>query len=357
MSNRLDRAPLTRPSIRLDLASAEVDPSTGWMTVTGTAALVGVLEYPHGNELVPAETLADVEGIVGLPVTIQHRKDGSLLDIDTTSDEQVGTIIGAWFDVRKQRVKIRLTDREGIDALRSGTYEISPGYDVDIERRSGVFDGKQYVAVQKKRRYNHIALVDRARGGREARVDSKMAMITINGTDYEVDEAVAAYIRKMSSDEPATDAAPPIDAPPPRTDSLDVAALTASITKNVLAGVVTTIRADRESIRRDAVELADAIAVCRPHLPQSYRADGKDRGQIYADTILALKPDMAAIVKEKSARTDWLEGTLTGLINGTSAAPRTDGATAEELGGGVVVNIVEAARLRQEERLTAGGKK
>lgn len=353
---RLDRQERPTQSIRLDLASAEIDPSTGWMTVTGTATLVGVLQYPHGGELVPAETLADTSGLVGLPVTVQHRKDGSLLDIDTTSDEQVGTVIEAKFDGDKVRVRMRITDRAGIAALQAGTHELSPGYDTEIERRSGVFDGKPFVAVQTKRRYNHIALVDRARGGREARVDA-MATISINGTDYEVDEAVAAHIKSLSSsDEPSMDAAQtPME--PARTDSLDVAALTASITKSVIESVATVIRTDRETVKREAVELADAIAVCRPHLPQSYRTDGKDRGQIYADAILAIKPDMAAIVKEKSSRVDWLEGTLTGLVNSTPAESRTDGATAEELGGGEPIDMVEAARRRQSERLDGAAKK
>lgn len=348
--SRLDRENKPRHGIRLDVSSAEVDPSTGWMTVTGTAALVGVLAYSHGNEFVPPETLSDTDGIVGLPVTIQHRRDGELLDVDTTSEEQVGTVIDAKFDGERLRVKLRLTDRAGINALQSGIHELSPGYDAEIERRTGTFGGKQYVAVQTKRRYNHFALVDRARGGREARVDA-METISINGQDYQVDAAVAAYIRKLStpSDEPMTDAA----VEPARTDSIDVDALTAKITKSVLEGV----RTDRENVKREAVELADAVTMCRPHLPQSYRTDGKDRGQIFADTIVALKPDMAAIVKEKSSRVDWLEGTLTGIINATPAQQRTDGATAEQLGAGSVTNIVEAARKRQEERLTAKGKK
>lgn len=184
-----------------------------------------------------------------------------------------------------------------------------------------------------------------------------MATISINGTDYEVDEAVAAHIKSLSSsDEPSMDAAQtPME--PARTDSLDVAALTASITKSVIESVATVIRTDRETVKREAVELADAIAVCRPHLPQSYRTDGKDRGQIYADAILAIKPDMAAIVKEKSSRVDWLEGTLTGLVNSTPAESRTDGATAEELGGGEPIDMVEAARRRQSERLDGAAKK
>jgi len=351
--DRLDRATIPRPSIRLDLASAEIDPSTGWMTVTGTAALVGVLEYSHGNELVPAETLADTSGLVGLPVTIQHRKDGTLLDVDTTRTDQVGTVIEAHFDGNRLRVKLRLTDREGIEALQSGTHELSPGYDTEIERRPGNLDGKAYVAVQTKRRYNHIALVDRARGGREARVDSKMATVSISGKDYEVDEAVANHIKELSSrdDAKTADAFPEEDKEmPERKDSAD-ADIEARIVKTVLAA----IRTDRAEVQRSAVALADAVAVCRPHLPQSYRTDGKDRGQIFADAIVAIKPDMAPIVKQNSARVDWLEGTLMGLAN---AAPtkREDGATAEDLGGGEDVNPVDAARARQAER-TAGGKK
>lgn len=355
-------------AIRLDLASAVIDPLTGWMEVEGTAALVGVMDYPHGAEFVPAETLAKTDGIIGLPVTIQHRSDGELLTIDTTKEEQVGSIIEARYDSEsgRLRIRMRITDRSAISAMQSGARELSPGYDAVIERRSGSYNGKSYVAVQTARTYNHFAIVDLARGGREARLDA-METIEIDGIQYQVPPQVAAYIAILSkpaapAEEPMADAAPTTPTEQqPKTDAaapIDVAALTATITKNVLEGVTKAIRTDRETTNREARELGDAIVQCRPHLPQSYRTDGKDRGQILLDTIVALRPEMEPLAKSASGDLGRLQGMVDGLTAGGVATRTDSSASAADLGA-EDDDIVTAAQKRQEARLTAvaGGKK
>jgi len=351
---------LRTDAIRLDFESAVVDPLTGWVEVDGTAALVGVMAYPTGPEFVPPETLAHVDGLIGLPVTVRHPGNGQeLLDVDTTRREQVGTVIRASFDSEtgRLRLRLRLTDRAAITALQAGTSELSPGYDATVIPRRGTYDGKDYVAVQTARAYNHIAIVDRARGGREARIDA-MDTIEIDGKQYQVPPEVAAYIATLQPKAPPTEMQMQTEDAKPRTDAapaVDVAAITAAVSAAIREDVAKAIRTDREHAAREAAVLGDTIVQCRPHLPQSYRTDGKDRGAILADTVLALKPELAPIVKASAADISRLQGLVDALTCASPDGTRTDAVDAKNVGD---VDPIQAAAERQNARLHAvkGGK-
>lgn len=333
-------------SIRFDFSSARVDESTGWWRIEGTAALEGVLKYPAGNEFVPAATLAaSAPSIVGMPVIVRHPSNGKLLDVKNTRDYQGGSVTAARMDGGKLRVELLLTDERAIAAVQAGVDELSPGYDVAVENTPGEFNGERYDSVQVSRKYNHLALVDRARGGREARLDeaTKMATVKINDVDYEVPQEVADYIAGMAK----ADELPPKDE---ESVKMDAAEIVEKVTKSVIEGL------NRERVRLDAEarSLGDTIAKCRPHLAQSYRTDGKDRGQILADAIVAIKPDLAAVVKQNSASVERLDGMFDGLVSGVVPV-KLDG---ERKDAQDDADPVSAARARQAEKLRAvnGGK-
>ena len=64
------------------------------------------------------------------------------------------------------RVPLTLMDAEAVNDFRAGKRELSMGYSCQIDFQDGVTpDGEQYDAIQSKLRMNHLALVDRARGG------------------------------------------------------------------------------------------------------------------------------------------------------------------------------------------------
>jgi hypothetical protein len=333
-------------SIRFDFSSARVDESTGWWRVDGTAALEGVLAYPGRNEFVPAATLAaSAPSIIGMPVIVRHPSNGKLLDVKNTRDYQGGSVTAARMDGGKLRVELLLTDERAISAVQSGVDELSPGYDVAVEEKSGEFNGERYDAVQVSRKYNHLALVDRARGGREARLDEddkKMATVKIGEIDYEVPQEVADYIAGMQKN----------DELPMKDESvkMDAAEIVEKVTRSVIEGL------NKERIRLDAEarSLGDTVAKCRPHLPQSYRTDGKDRGQILADAIVAIKPDLAAVVKQNSASVERLDGMFDGLVSGVVPV-KLDNSRKDAQDE----DPVSAARARQAEKLRAvdGGKK
>lgn len=107
----------------------------------------------------------------GKPVTLGHPQDP--VTADNWKKHAVGDIGD---EVARDgdfvRVGIMVRDAAAIRSIESGTREISMGYTTPIEHRDGVApDGTPYKAVQVGPiRINHLALVDRARGGSSLRV-------------------------------------------------------------------------------------------------------------------------------------------------------------------------------------------
>lgn len=109
-----------------------------------------------------------------------------------------------------------ITDHEGVNAVvNHGRKELSLGYEVDVNDEKGTYDGEEYDARQTNIRYNHLAIVDKARAGNEARIalDSQDAFeiltevvemskrkIKIDNEEVMVEESTAAYIDRLQED-------------------------------------------------------------------------------------------------------------------------------------------------------------
>lgn len=107
----------------------------------------------------------------GKPVTIGHPTE--MVTPDNWKDHAVGDIGDEIArDGEFIRVPFRLLDSAAIKAVQDGTREISMGYTTPIEMVDGVApDGTPYQAVQTGPIViNHLALVDRARGGDKLRI-------------------------------------------------------------------------------------------------------------------------------------------------------------------------------------------
>lgn len=70
------------------------------------------------------------------------------------------------------------------DEIKNGKKELSLGYLCDYDLEPGVWNGKQYDAIQRNIRGNHIALVNRGRMGADVRVYDKA--ITMDALDLEI---------------------------------------------------------------------------------------------------------------------------------------------------------------------------
>lgn len=107
----------------------------------------------------------------------------------------------------KVQATLHVISKEAIDEIEAGKTQLSNGYTADVTFSPGVTpDGDSFDALQHNIRGNHIAIVDRARGGPELQVfddhpkpqETKMPkLITIDGVDYEVSEQAAQAIGKV----------------------------------------------------------------------------------------------------------------------------------------------------------------
>lgn len=156
------------------------------------------------------------------PVTVEH--PAKMVDASTWKSVAVGQTGGEVVrDGEFVRVPLVLMDAASIQAYDAGKRELSMGYSAEIVFGDGVTpDGQHYDAVQKQLRMNHLAVVDRARGGDQLRIgdgrtpggkdradnhspeekpmsDIKTRTILVDGLSVETTDAGAQAIAKLQS--------------------------------------------------------------------------------------------------------------------------------------------------------------
>ena len=163
-----------------------------------------------------------IASYAGVPVTMGHPAG------KVTADSWKSLAVGeAGEDVLRDgdfvRVPLMLRDKAAIDAVDGGVRELSMGYDAMLTFEDGVSpSGEEYDAVMSGFRMNHVAIVDRARGGKELRIgdgvdrwgaspvtpaDEKepdmpdnLRMVVVDGLSVQTTDQGAQAIEKLSKD-------------------------------------------------------------------------------------------------------------------------------------------------------------
>ena len=181
-------APSLKRVIRLD--NIQIDKTyyteEGYLIDNPIVTSVGIFEYalPDGGvrrELRLPEHVFDPESLAsyeGKPVIITH--DAGTVDKDNVEQEGIGTILSKGYqDGDDVRAKIVIHDT---DAMRGCELkELSLGYNLDLDETPGVWEGQPYDAIQKNIRINHLALVENARAGKQARLNIDSRDRTLKG--------------------------------------------------------------------------------------------------------------------------------------------------------------------------------
>lgn len=194
---------------------------SGFLSGLAPVAKVGVMKYFMADgkvirEFVPEETLFNKDSMASLkmkPMTNNHPPERKV-DSKNAAYRQVGytgeTVVR---DDEKLLCSMVITDQEAID---SGRNQLSPGYETRLLFQRGVYNGDEYDAIQTSRKYNHVALVDVARGGSDicmnvdgmeinefVQIDSlnsnketRMVKYNIDGIDYEASPEVVNLLNK-----------------------------------------------------------------------------------------------------------------------------------------------------------------
>ena len=137
---------------------------------------VGIFEYtnPDGSirrELRLPENVFDPDSLAsykGKPVILTH--DAGVVDKNNVDEEHIGTILSEGYqDGDDVRCEIVIHDTDTMK--QSGLRELSLGYSLYLDETPGTWRGQPYDAIQKNIRINHLALVDKARAGDQARLN------------------------------------------------------------------------------------------------------------------------------------------------------------------------------------------
>ena len=151
----------------------------GYLQGDAAIAKVGILTYAktdgsYVNELVTDDTLFEIDSMKSLqmnPITNAHPKE-TVLDSKTVKRRKVGfTGETVKQDEDFLTSSVLITDDDAIQSVTEGRQELSPGYACKLLLQPGVFQGTKYDAIQLERRYNHVALCDKARGGKDLRLN------------------------------------------------------------------------------------------------------------------------------------------------------------------------------------------
>lgn len=164
--NRLDSIPLDRTYFTEE----------GYLIDHPIVTSVGIFVYhnPDGSERrelrLPEEVFAarSLASYKGKPVIITH--EAGYVDTENVQEEHVGTILSEGYqDGSDVRAEIVIHDMDTVKNI--GLRELSCGYNLRLEETPGVWEGQPYDAIQRDIEINHLALVEKARAGEQARLN------------------------------------------------------------------------------------------------------------------------------------------------------------------------------------------
>jgi hypothetical protein len=181
--------------------------SEGFLVDKPIVTSVGIFEYSNEDgsvrrELRLPEHVFAPESLAsykGKPVIVTHR--AGLVTNENAPEEVIGTILSEGIrDGDDVRAEIIIHDTDAMK--RSGMKELSLGYNLVLDETPGEWNGRPYDAVQTEIRINHLALVEHARAGEEARlnVDGKDEKKETNQNTAGGKKTMAEETKKKSVD-------------------------------------------------------------------------------------------------------------------------------------------------------------
>lgn len=127
-----------------------------------------VRELRHPDDVFSRETMDSLEVI---PYTTQENHVSLMTPEDVRNKTYGTTMSNAKRVDDHANIKIKINDAEEIKAVMSGeSLELSNGYECDIIKESGEYNGERYDQRQTNIIYDHVARVEKARGGNSCRI-------------------------------------------------------------------------------------------------------------------------------------------------------------------------------------------
>ncbi len=167
-------------------------------------------ELRHPDDILQEDSLGSMKMI---PVTIDHPRE--IVGSGNAASLQVGmTGETVRADGSQIVASLTITSAAGIAAVQRGDQQLSLGYHLDLEEEAGTYEGEAYTHRQRNVRYNHLALVRKARAGDAARLnldgaailskesemtDKTMARVAIRGLHYDAEPEVERHLVDLNT--------------------------------------------------------------------------------------------------------------------------------------------------------------
>lgn len=297
----------------------EVTPQ-GFLRIPVYAARTGIQIYRDSKgreirELRPPEEVFSEQTMGSLrscPLTNDHPSD--MVTLDNAKELVCGMTADIAERVEDQFLKTYVTvyDKKTVQDIKDGKVEVSMGYNVEMDWTPGEFNGQKYDAIQRKIVHNHIALVHRARGGRQVRLrlDAKdailvdenqhtdtengghMPKIKLAGKEYDVaQELVDAFGEHMKDFEEKK-----------KVDAAEAAKVKAETDKAAAEAKVTTLTTERDTLQAKVDSLEADKAKGEPKLDTAaLEAAVKERRRIERVAAKVLDEEALKKTDEMSA--------------------------------------------------------
>lgn len=126
------------------------------------------LELRHPDEVLKPESL---DTLKLKPVTNDHPNE--VVNVNNADKYSVGSI-GETVVVEDGNIAVTftVTNKDAVKAIQGKRKrELSLGYTLDLVKEDGVYNGEVYTHRQTNINYNHLAIVERGRAGRNARIN------------------------------------------------------------------------------------------------------------------------------------------------------------------------------------------
>lgn len=324
---------------------------SGALTVPATPTRTGVLRYVDEetgatvNEYRPPSEVFDwdsLQSMVSAPLTVDH--PAGPVTADTWRELAVGhvaraTEAGVWVDA----VAV-IADADAIKrVMAKELVELSAGYTCEVDETPGMTeDGFAYDRVQRKIRYNHVALlpVGWARAGRGAKLHVDSCYAAPEDGTMTLEEA----LKKAATAEAAAAVA---------SARADQAEKTAAVEKARADRAEGELAAAKEKLRADtAPEVIEAkvraraalVGDARVVLGEAFKADGLSEEQILRAMAGSTAPADASLDYVRGVAAVKLDAAKAANLAGTPPARNPADTTAE------ADDIVEIARRDAEKR-------
>lgn len=353
--------PKTTRVFRIDAGTLRAPTRTpqGFLRADGYAGRVGVYEYFNGDgskrrELrLPEEVFHDdaLASFEGAPLTDGHPTVP--VSAKNVRQLEVGTVTAPGrADGEHVAVATMWKDPPAIAKVEGGKRELSPGYTLDLEETSGVHPTYgRYDAIQRNIRVNHLALVDRARGGSSVR-------LRMDGVDLDVAHISDGSPRGAAMADERKDA-DEIGKLTAKVETLSAAntELQRRLDEGVEAATTEALKKERERADSATSELETlkasipALVAARATLERkarsamgpTFRVDGLDDRALRVAVIQKLAPGQPV---PSDANDGWIEGRFDSLVEQACVTRQNH----DDLGGAMLGGHGPQRRDEQAER-------